>query len=112
MADPGSVRSHEPLRVEDSSMKAERDFSDELEEWLRSDEPKTLGALEEVFQEKTFAVAILLLMFLPALPLPTGGITHVFEGVTILIALQMVLGRRKIWIPKRARNRELGARTT
>jgi hypothetical protein len=93
-------------------MEAERDFSDELEEWLRGDDPKTLGALEEVFEEKTFAVAILLLMFLPALPVPTGGITHVFEGITILIAAQMVIGRRAMWIPKRWRNRELGALTT
>ena len=93
-------------------MKAERDFSDELEEWLRSDDPKTLGGLEEVFEEKTFAVAILLLMFIPALPLPTGGITHVFEGITVLIAAQMVIGRKSMWIPKRWRNRELGALTT
>src|SRR6266550_8437169 len=112
MADPGSVRSHGPLRVEDSSMEAERDFSDELEEWLRSDDPKTLGALEQVFEEKTFAVAILLLMFLPAIPAPTGGVTHVFEIITIIIAAQMVMGRRALWIPKRWRNRGLGALTT
>jgi hypothetical protein len=93
-------------------MKAERDFSDELEEWLKSDGPKTIGALQEVFEEKTFAVAILLLMFVPALPAPTGGITHVFEILTIIIAAQMVLGRRALWIPKRFRNRELGALTT
>jgi hypothetical protein len=93
-------------------MKDERVFSDELEEWLRSDGPKTIGALEEVFEEKTFAVAILLLMFVPALPAPTGGITHVFEIITIIIAAQMVIGRRALWIPKRWRNRELGALTT
>src|SRR5437016_14154072 len=93
-------------------MKAEREFSDELEAWLRSEEPKTIGGLEKVFGEKTFAVAILLLMFVPALPAPTGGVTHVFEVMTILIAAQMVLGRRSLWIPKRWRNRELGALTT
>jgi hypothetical protein len=93
-------------------MKAERDFSDELEEWLKSEGPKTIGALQEVFEEKTFAVAILLLMFVPAIPAPTGGITHVFEILTIIIAAQMVLGRRALWIPKRFRNRELGALTT
>jgi hypothetical protein len=95
-----------------AEMKAERDFSDELEEWLRSDDPKTIGALEEVFEKKTFAVAILLLMFVPAIPAPTGGVTHVFEVITILIAAQMVIGRRALWIPKRWRNRELGALTT
>src|SRR5215210_1330771 len=93
-------------------MQAEKDFSDELEEWLKSDGPKTIGALEKVFEEKTFAVAIMLLMFVPALPAPTGGITHVFEIITIIIAAQMVIGQRALWIPKRWRNRELGALAT
>ena len=93
-------------------MKAEREFSDELEAWLRSEEPKTIGGLEKVFGEKTFAVAIMLLMFVPALPAPTGGITHVYEVITMLIAAQMVLGRRTPWIPQRWRERELGALTT
>jgi hypothetical protein len=95
-----------------AEMKAERDFSDELEKWLRSDGPKTIGGLEQVFETKTFAVAILLLMFLPAIPAPTGGVTHVFEAITIIIAAQMVIGRRALWIPKRWRNRELGALST
>jgi hypothetical protein len=90
----------------------EKAFSDELEEWLRSDQPKTLGGLGDVFEEKSFAVTILLLMFVPALPLPTGGITHVFEVITVLLAFEMVLGRRTIWLPRRWRQRELGAATT
>ena len=88
------------------------DFSDELEGWLSGDAPKTLGALGDTFSEKSFAVTILLLMFLPALPLPTGGISHVFEVITIFIALQMVLGRRTIWLPQRWKQRELGATMT
>ena len=93
-------------------MTAERDFSDELEEWLRGDAPKTVGALGHAFEERGFAVTILLLMFVPALPLPTGGITHVFELITIVLALQMVLGRRTIWLPRRFKERELGASIT
>jgi hypothetical protein len=61
-------------------------FSDTLEHWLESDEPKTLGAMNDVFAEKAFAVTILLLMFVPALPLPTGGVTHVFEAITVLLS--------------------------
>ena len=87
-------------------------FSDELEGWLRSDESKTLEALEVVFAEKSFAVAILLLMFLPAAPLPTGGVSHVFEAIAVLLASQMVLGRRTIWLPRRWLGRELSAGTT
>ena len=93
-------------------MTAKRDFSDELEDWLRADTPKTVGALGAAFGERGFAVTILLLMFLPALPLPTGGITHVFEVITIFVALQMVLGRRTIWLPRRWKQRELGATIT
>jgi len=91
---------------------AERDFSDELEDWLRGDAPKTVGALGTAFGERGFAVTILLLMFLPALPIPTGGITHVFELITIILAIQMVLGRRTIWLPRRFKDRELGKSIT
>jgi hypothetical protein len=87
-------------------------FSDELERWLRSDAPKTLGAMTAVFAEKSFAVAILLLMFVPALPLPTAGVSHVFELITVVLAAQMVLGRRTVWLPERWQHRKLGEATT
>jgi hypothetical protein len=87
-------------------------FSDQLERWLRSGDSKTLGALSEVFAEKSFAVMIVLLMFVPALPLPTGGISHLFEIIAVVLAAQMVLGRRTIWLPERWQRRELGASTT
>jgi hypothetical protein len=87
-------------------------FSDELERWLRSDESKTLRALGDVFEEKSFAATILLLMFLPALPVPTGGVTHVFEAITVVLAAQMLIGRRTIWLPDRWARRELGATVT
>ena len=83
-------------------------FSDQLQQWLRSDETKTVGALGEVFAGKSFAVTVLVLMFLPALPLPTGGISHVFEAITVLVAAQLVLGRTTLWLPERWRRRELG----
>lgn len=87
-------------------------FSDQLEAWLRDDSPKTLGGMGSAFGEKSFAVTILLLMFVPALPLPTGGVSHVFEVITVLLAVQMVLGRTTIWLPARWRSRQLGALTT
>ena len=93
-------------------MRVNGTFSDELERWLRSDEPKTLGALGELFEEKSFAATILLLMFVPALPLPTGGVTHLFEAITVVLAAQMLIGRRTIWLPGRWARRELGATTT
>ena len=93
-------------------MKADEEFSTQLESWLQGDSPKTLGALGDVFAEKSFAVTILLLMFVPALPLPTGGITHIFELITVVLGVQMALGLRTILLPERWRRRELGSLTT
>ncbi len=87
-------------------------FSEQLEKWLRGDSPKTLGSLGSAFGEKAFAVMILMLMFVPALPLPTGGISHAFEVIAALLAAQMVAGRSTIWLPQRWQARPLGALTT
>lgn len=81
--------------------------SQELEDWLRSDGDKTLEALIEVFEEKSFALLFVLLLGVPALPMPTGGATHVFEVIAILLAAQLVLGRDTIWLPERWRRIEL-----
>jgi hypothetical protein len=93
-------------------VRTEEPFSKQLDDWLKSDMPKTLGGLGEVFEEKSFAVGVLLLMFIPALPLPTGGITHVFEAITVLLSAEMVIGLRVIWLPARWRDRELGETAT
>ncbi len=75
--------------------------SDELERWLNSDTRKTIGGLIELFEEKSFALLFVLLLGVPALPLPTGGVTHVFEILAILLAAQLILGRHEIWVPRR-----------
>ena len=75
--------------------------STELERWLQSDGEKTLGSLVELFGEKSFAILFVLLLGVPALPLPTGGATHVFEIIAILLALQLIAGRDRIWLPER-----------
>ncbi len=81
--------------------------SDELEGWLGGDEPRTLGSLIDTFGERSFAVVFALLMALPALPLPTGGATHVLEVITMLLCLELIAGRREIWLPQRFRRFEL-----
>lgn len=77
-------------------------LSDDLEGWLGGDDT-TLGGLIDLFAEKSFAVAFTLLMAVPALPLPTGGATHVFEVIAVLVAAQLIAGRREIWVPARWR---------
>jgi hypothetical protein len=82
--------------------------STQINRWLATEGEKTLGSLIDVFEEKSFALIFILLLGVPALPLPTGGATHVFEIIAILVALQLVVGRDKIWLPERWRKVELG----
>jgi hypothetical protein len=86
-------------------------LSDRLERFLGGDEPKTIGTLIDVFEEKSFAVLFVVLLAVPALPLPTGGVTHVFEVIAMLLALELIVGRRRVWLPDRWRQRELSVET-
>jgi hypothetical protein len=81
--------------------------SAQIEGWLKTDGDKTLGSLVDVFEEKSFAILFVLLLGVPALPLPTGGVTHVFEIIAVLVALQLIAGRDHIWLPQRWRKLEL-----
>jgi hypothetical protein len=85
-----------------------RPFSDELEGWLTGEGQKTLGTLIHTFGEKSFAILLVVLLALPATPLPTGGISHLFLVIGALIALEMIAGRKEVWLPKRWHGLELG----
>jgi hypothetical protein len=79
----------------------------QLEEWFRSPRKKTIGDLVETFGPRSFAMLFVVLMALPALPLPTGAVSHVLEILTMLLALELMVGRTEVWIPKRFQDREL-----
>jgi hypothetical protein len=81
--------------------------SHDLERWLKGDGDKTVGGLIDLFGEKSFAILFVVLLGVPALPLPTGGATHVFEIIAALLALQLIANRREIWLPDRWRKLEL-----
>jgi hypothetical protein len=85
--------------------------SDQLDRWLSSDGEKTLGSLIELAEEKGFAILFVLLLGVSALPLPTGGATHVFEIIAVLLALELIAGREEIWLPQRWRKLELAGDT-
>jgi hypothetical protein len=74
---------------------------------LDGDGDKTLGSIIELFEEKSFALLFILLLGVSALPLPTGGATHVFEIIAVLLALQLIVGRDQIWLPQRWRRLQL-----
>jgi len=79
----------------------------QLEEWLKSDRKKSIGDLVETFGPRSFAILFMILMALPALPLPTGAVSHVLEILTMLLALELMVGRTEVWIPRRFQDREL-----
>ena len=85
--------------------------SEALERWLQGAGDKTLGSLIDLFEEKSFAVLFVLLLAVPALPLPTGGATHVLVVIAVLLALQLIAGRQEIWLPERWRKREMAGPT-
>jgi hypothetical protein len=85
----------------------EQKISQQLEEWLQSDGKKTIGGLVDRFGPRSFAILFIVLMALPALPLPTGAVSHVLEVVTMLLALELIVGRQEVWIPKRFQDKEL-----
>lgn len=83
-------------------------FSAQLEAWLNGKQQKTIASLVNVFEDKSFAIVFLILMILPALPIPTGGITHLLEIVVAVLAIEMILGFRSIWLPEKWKQRRLG----
>jgi hypothetical protein len=89
-----------PAPASDPPLK-QRSVSEELDGWLKSDGDKTLGSLIRLFEENSFALLFVLLLGVSALPLPTGGATHVFEIIAVLLALQLIAGRSVIWLPQR-----------
>jgi hypothetical protein len=66
-----------------------------------------VGGLIELFGPKSFALLFVFLLGVSALPLPTGGATHVFEIIAMLLALQLIANREEIWLPRRWRELEL-----
>jgi hypothetical protein len=69
----------------------------------------TLGTLTDVLDERGFAVVLMILLIPSALPIPTGGVTHVLEVFGVLVAGQMIAGRRDLWVPRRLADHQLSA---
>jgi hypothetical protein len=108
MPPPSEPAASAPPRGSQGDDSGRKNVSDELERWLEGDETeKTVGGLIGVFEQKSFAVLFVVLMGVPALPLPTGGVTHVFEIIAMLLALQLIVGRDEIWLPRRWREMQL-----
>jgi hypothetical protein len=75
--------------------------SDQIERWRDASSDHTVGALLDRFEKKSFAILFIILLGVSALPLPTGGATHVFDVIAVLVAAQLVVGKDKISMPER-----------
>ena len=82
-----------------------------LEKWVKAGQPKTVGEFIQAFPDHGHAVVIFLLMLLPATPLPTGGLTHVFEVISVLMALQIIRNSKSLWLPQRLKKITFSAQT-
>ncbi|MCU1358653.1 MAG: exopolysaccharide biosynthesis protein [Acidimicrobiales bacterium] len=100
-------RRRERLRLRKA---ARQQVSAGLEAWLDTDDP-TLGSLVHTFGEKVLAAACLVLMAPSALPIPTGGATHLFDVIALVFAVQLAIGRTAVWLPEKWQRRPIGPKS-
>ncbi|HKK19696.1 MAG TPA: exopolysaccharide biosynthesis protein, partial [Opitutales bacterium] len=74
-----------------------------LEELLKSENSHgpSISEITGAVREKGFGLVLMVLSLPSALPVPAPGYSTPFGIVIGLIALQMILGRQTLWIPKR-----------
>ena len=106
MAQP--PQSAQERSAQDRPAEPEERVSADIDQWLKGQGDKTLGGLMDVFGPKSFAILFVLLLGVSALPLPTGGATHVFEIIAVLLAMQLIANRKEIWLPQKWRRIEFG----
>lgn len=80
----------------------------EIEAWAAGDDT-SMGSLLDLFGQRSFAVMLVILLAPSALPIPTGGVTHVLEIAAMLIAVQLLVGKRELWLPAKWRAHQVNA---
>jgi hypothetical protein len=63
-------------------------------------QPNTLRKVMEIFPLQTYGILYVLFAMFSALPIPTGGISHILVGLGMVVAAQQVIGFKTIWLPK------------
>jgi hypothetical protein len=66
-----------------------------------SDRGPTIGELVKTIGDKGFGLLLVVLSMPSALPIPAPGYSTPFGIAVALIALQMLCGRRSVWLPQR-----------
>ncbi|MBD2629071.1 exopolysaccharide biosynthesis protein [Trichormus variabilis] len=80
-------------------------FSQDIKSLLQrlAQQPLTLGHILAETSERGFSLVIALLVLPFLFPMPPG-LTGPFGGACLILSLQMVLGRRSPWLPKKIAN--------
>jgi hypothetical protein len=80
-------------------------FSQDIKSLLQrlAEQPLTLGDILAETSERGFSLVIVLLVLPFLFPMPPG-LTGPFGAACLLLSMQMVLGRRSPWLPKRIAN--------
>lgn len=80
-------------------------FSQEIKSLLQhlAEQPLTLGEILAKTSERGFSLVIALLVLPFLFPMPPG-LTGPFGAACLILSLQMVLGRRSPWLPKKIAN--------
>ncbi|MBX9254616.1 exopolysaccharide biosynthesis protein [Desmonostoc muscorum CCALA 125] len=80
-------------------------FSQDIKSLLErlAEQPLTLGDILAETSERGFSLVIALLVLPFLFPMPPG-LTGPFGAACLLLSVQMVLGRRSPWLPKRIAN--------
>jgi hypothetical protein len=80
-------------------------FSQDIKSLLQrlADQPLTLGDILAETSERGFSLVIALLVLPFLFPMPPG-FTGPFGGACLILSVQMVLGRRSPWLPKKIAN--------
>jgi hypothetical protein len=88
-----------------NSRKTHLRFSQDIKSLLQrlAQEPLTLGDILAETSERGFSLVIVLLVLPFLFPMPPG-LAGPFGAASLILSIQMVLGRRSPWLPKRIAN--------
>ncbi len=79
----------------------EASLSELLQQLLSKDHDLTVGRLFEDIGEKGFGLVLVLFSLPSALPVPAPGYSTPFGILLAILAVQMISGRHKPWLPQR-----------
>lgn len=87
----------------DSHQDPHLSLAETLEHTLSTSDPRgpSIGELTTAVGEKGFGLLLLILSLPSALPVPAPGYSTPFGIAIAILAIQMLVGRHKLWLPER-----------